>query len=311
MATLIETRLREAMAEYMDTYNRTRSDSIFASLVLDKGADQGFFKPAVVTLPGEPTEFTGNATVHSQDSASVIYETKVFEYTLGIDRNLLAKTDAISRGEVSRIIRGMANKAVGHMDKRLTTLLLTGESTGNIGGGAFFSATVAIPGGSTLDNLVGTSVSGSAAEVLSSFCSAQAHFISMRNAGNDLVTGVIPKVGVMYDPRATNGTSIHKNVLDALNPDFSNDVSKPDAAEYMMLPNGYLSGSVDDIWFFDMGAMDKAFTAGWQQRPVLESNVGVQTDSDRLLNRRDLFQTSWSYEVAFGSPYSAVLGNDA
>lgn len=312
MASLLETRLREAMAEFLDTYNRARADSIFSGLMLDQNADMGFFKPAAVTLPGEPTEFTGNATIHSVDSASVIFNTLVFEYTLGIDRNKLMKSDAISRGEVSRIIRGMANKSVGHLDKRLTTLLLSGESTGNIGGGAFYSDTVTIPGGGTFDNIVnGTGISGSATEVLVAFRAAQAAFISMRNAGNDLVTGSIPKVGVMYDPRRVNGTLIHKNVLDALNPDLANDVSKPDAAEYVLLPNSYLDGTVDDIWFFDMAALDKAFIAGWQQRPILESNVGLQTDSDRLLNRRDLFQTSWAYEVSFGSPYASVLGNDA
>lgn len=311
MASLLETRLRESMVEYYDAYNRARADSIYASLVFDLNAADGFFKPVAVTLPGEATEFEGTAIVHSVDSASQIFETSVFEYTLGIDRNKLMKADSLSRGEVSKIIRGMAMKAVGHMDKRLTTLLLTGETTGNIGGGAFFSDTVTIPGGQTFDNLVGTSVSGTAVEVLAAFRSAQALFISMRNAGNDLVSGAIPKIGVMYDPRAVNGTLIHKSILDALNPDLANDVSKPDQAEYQLLPNGYLSGSVDDIWFWDMGALDKPFIAGWQQRPVLESNIGAVVDSDRLLSRRDLFQTSWSYEVSFGNSYAGVLGNDA
>lgn len=313
MANPLETRLRESMAEFYDTYNRVRADSIFASLVNDQGAEEGFFKPVAITLPGEPTEFVGNATVHSPDSASQIYETKVFEYTLGIDRNLLMKTDAMSRGSVSRIIRGMANKAIGHMDKRLTTLLLTGETVGNIGGGAFYSSTVTIPGANnTFDNITATAVSGSAAEVRNAIFEAQHLFLSMRNAGNDLTSGQFPRVGVMYDPRATNGTLIGKSVMDAINPDRLDGGHIFKEGSVVPLPNGYFSGSIADLNFFDMDALDKAFIAGWQQRPVLESNVnGATVDSDRILNRRDLFQTSWAYEVAFGSSYASVLGNDA
>lgn len=312
MATLLETRLRESMVEFYETYNRARQTSIFARLVMDMPAPAGFFKPTALALPGEPSQFMGNAIVHSIESAAATaLETLVYEYTLGIDRNLLEKTDELSRGAVSRIIQGMVNKAIGHMDKKLTTLLLTGESTGNLAGGAFFSATVTLPGGNTMDNIVGTSVSGSAAEVRGAIHAAQHHFISMRNAGNDLARGDMPVIGVMYDPRATNTTLIGQSVMDAIRPDRLDGGYIFEAGSVVPIPNGYFSGSIADLFFFDLNAVDKPFIAGWQQRPVLESNVGVRTDSDRLLNRRDLFQTSWAYECSFGSPYAAVLGNDA
>lgn len=311
MASVIETRLRESMAEFLDMFNKARATSVFGNLVMDTNAPEGFFKPAAVTLPGEASEFKGNATVFDVDSASAIYETLVFEYTLGIDRNKLEKLDSISKGEVTRIIRGMVKKAIGHIDKRLTALLLTGESAGSIVSGGFFSATAALPGGQTFDNIVGTSVSGSAAEVRGAIRAAQAAFISMRNAGNDLTSDVIPTIGVMYDPRATNGSLIHQSVADAINPDRLDGGAKFEPGTVVPMPNGYFSGSIADLWFFDINADMKPFIAGWQQRPVLESNVGATVDGARILNRQDLFQTSWAYEVAFGNPMAAVLGNDA
>lgn len=318
MTTPLETRLRESMAEFYDTYNRVRQDSIFAGLVEDQNADMGFFKPVATTLPGEPTEFRGNAIVHTPDSASQNYNTLVFEYTAGLDRNILEKTDAMSRGQISKMLRGMAAKAVGHMDKRLTTLMLTGVSTGNIGGGAFYSDTVTIPGAAnTLDNITATATTGSAAEVRGAIHEARHLFLRMRNAGNDLVSGKFPRVGVMYDPGTVNGILIGQSVEDAIRPDRLDGGYIFESGSVLPIPNGYLSGSIADLFFFDLDAHDKAFIAGWQQRPVLEHNVsaagggGGLISTSRLMNRQDLFQTSFAYEVAFGSPYASVFGNDA
>lgn len=310
MSTVLETNLRLAITEFVDTYNRALQTSMFAPMLEEVNADTGYFKPAAVSVPGEMELFNGTLNVKSVESAAQIYETKVFAMGVGIDKNLLGKTDSISKGQVSKVIRGVASKAIGHLDRRLTTLLLTGESVGNLVSGAFYSATGTMPGGAvTYDNIVGTSVSGSAAEVRAAIRAAQAHFLALRNAGNDLQRGSVPRIGVMYDPRRTNGTPIHQSVADAINPDILNDAAKFEAGSVIAIPNGYLSGSIDDIWFFDLDALDKSFIVGWEQKPLLETIN--PNDSHSLIFRKFLVSLSAAYEVSFGSPMSSILGNDA
>lgn len=310
MATVIETNLRLALTEFADYYNKALPNSLFGRVLDEVNADTGYFKPAAISVPGEMELFNGTLNVKSVETAAQIYETKVFAMGVGIDRNLLAKTDSISKGQVSKIIRGVVSKAIGHLDRRLTTLLLTGESVGNLVSGAFYSATGTMPGGNvTYDNIVGTSVSGSAAEVRSAIRAAQAHFVAMRNAGNDLQNGEAPRIGVMFDPRRTNGIPIYQSVADALNPDILNDAAKFAPGSVVAMPNGYLSGSVDDLWFFDLDALNKTFIVGWEQKPLLESIN--PNDSHSLIFRKFLTSLSAAYEVAFGNPMSSVLGNDA
>ena len=309
MATALETRLRESMVEYYAIFNKERETSVFAGTYMEVPAETGFFKPAAITLPGEPEEFTGTVTYNTPNSAAQIYETKVFVYGVELSRDLLMKTDAISRGEVSRILAQAARKAVGQLDKRLTALLLTGESTGSLVSGAFFSATSALPGGATLDNLVGTSTSGSAAEVRAATHAARAHFLAMRGAGNTLMNSGWPRIGLMYDPRATNGTPIHQNVMDALFPDALDGAQIIPAGTVLAMPNGYFSGSNADLYFFDLDVPEKALVVGWQQKPILETN---NPNSDSwITNRRARYVASWALECAFGNPAGAVLGNDA
>lgn len=315
MATVLETRIRESMVEYYGIYNKARATSVFeapggGSAYMSADASMGFFKPTAIVVGGEPEEFTGTVNYNTPVAAAQTYETKVFVYGVEIDRNLLEKTDAISRGEVTRILTAAARRSVEHMDKRLTALLITGESAGNLtSAGAFFSATSALPGGSTLDNLVGTGVSGSATEVRAATHSARGHILSMRGAGNQLMNNGWPRLGLMYDPRATNGTPIHQNVMDALYPDTLEAGQKIPEGSVIPMPNPYLSGSVADLWYFDLDSPEKAMIVGWQQQPILESN---SPNSDSwLTNRRARYVASWAYECAFGNNASCVLANDA
>jgi hypothetical protein len=310
MATVIETNLRLALTEFVDTYNKALPVSLYGRVLEEINADTGFFKPAALSVPGEMELFNGTLNVKNVESAAQIYETKVFAMGVGIDKNLLGKTDSISKGQVSKIIRGTVSKAIGHLDRRLTALMLTGESVGNLVSGAFYSATGTMPGAAaTYDNIVGTSVSGSAAEVRAAIRAAQAHFVSMRNAGNDLQNGEAPRIGVMFDPRRTNGIPIYQSVADAINPDILNDAAKFAPGSVVAMPNGYLSGSIDDLWFFDLDALSKTFIVGWEQKPLLETIN--PNDSHSLIFRKFLVSLSQAYEVSWGSPFSSVLGNDA
>ena len=311
MATVFETRLRESLAEFYDIYNNELTTSVFSGAFMEVPADEGFFKPNAIVLPGEAVEFQGTVPMNTPQSAAQLYETLVFVYGAWIDRNLLQKTDVMSRGAVSRILRQIAQKQISHLDKKLTTLLLTGETAGNITDKtvAFFSATSALPGGSTIDNLVGTAVSNDAGEIRSAVHAARAKFLSMRGAGNQLINGGWPRIGMMYDPRATNTNLIHESVMDALFPDEAPSVQKIPEGSVVPMPNAYLSGSIDDVWFFDLDVAEKALIVGWQQRPVLDA-TDAGSDS-YVVNRRQTFVSSWAYETSFGNNAAGILGNDA
>ena len=232
-------RLRESAAEFHDIFNQTKEESLFNGLVQDVDARLGFFKPAALALPGQPSEFTGTATVHTVNSASQSYETKVYEYTWGMDINMIMRLDAASRGMVTTILRGIARKWVGHSDRKLTTLLQTGESVGGLDGGAIFSSTAYTPNpGITVDNVTATATSGSAAEVLSTTHEALGLFETMLGAGNDLVHGSNPNVILMFSP--VGQTDERKFVYDALQPMLLNDEYKFDGAQIVPRANGYL-----------------------------------------------------------------------
>ena len=148
-----------------------------------------------------------------------------------------------------------------------------------------------------------------AAEVLGTVHAARAGFLSMRGAGNQLINGGWPRIGLMYDPRTTNGALIHESVMDALFPDEIASKQKIPEGSVVPMPNAYLDGTVDDLWFFDLDVAEKALMVGWQQRPVLDM-TDAGSDS-YVVNRRATFVSSWAYEVAFGNSAAAIIGNDA
>lgn len=309
------TRLRESMVEFYEIFNRAKQDSIFDGLVQEVPAELGFFKPAALALPGQPSEFSGTATVHTIDSLSQSYETKVYEYTWQLDKNLIMRTDAASRGMVSRMLRGIASKWVGHRDRKLTTLLQTCESAGGLDGNAIVGSTVATLDGSiTVDNQTATAVSGSADEVLSATHEALGLFETMRNTNNDLAKGAAPRVLLMFDP--VGQTNERKFVYDALQPMLLNDEYKFDGNQVVPRANGYL-GTDPDLYFFDLDTPDKYFVCGVEQDADFVTTLGMgggagQADGFQILYRKHLGQTSYVYECAFsGNPYGMVHGNDA
>lgn len=304
------TRLRESMVEFYEIFNRAKSDSIFEGLVQEVPAELGFFKPAALALPGQPSAFSGTATVHTIDSRSKSYDTIVYEYTWQLDKNLIMRTDAASRGMVSRMLRGIASKWVGHRDRKLTTLLATCETTGGLDGNAIVGNTVATLDGSiTVDNQTATAVSGSADEVLSATHEALGLFETMRNTNNDLAKGNAPRVKLMFDP--VGQTDERKFVYDGLKPMLLNDEYKFADTEVVLQANGYLGGN-PDLFFFDLDTPDKYFVCGVEQDADFVTTLGSQGDGFQILYRKHLGQTSYVYECAFsGNPYGMVHGNDA
>ncbi len=305
------TRLREAATEFLDIFERGQAESKFAGLTQDVDASAGFFKPAAIGLPGEPTAFTGTATVHAINSSSKSYDSVIYEYTWGIDKNMLMRTDKLARGQVSAMLRNIVRKWVGHKDKTLTTLLATGESVGTHAASAIFSTTAATLNPSvTVNNKHGTAVSGSANEVLAALHAGAGLFEAMRNNGNDLVNGGnAPRVRLMYSGAGQTGE--RQYVYDALKPMLLNDKYLFEGNIVQPVNNPYL-GANADMWMFDLDTPNKFFVVGVEQQADFVTNLGSQSDSDVILHRRNLGQTSYGYGVAFsGDPTGAVLLNDA
>lgn len=303
------TRLRESAAEFHDLFNKARQDSLFDGLVMEIDASLGFFKPAALALPGAPSEFTGTAIVHTVNSASQSYETKVYEYTWGLDINLIMRLDKVGRGQATEMLRGIARKWVGHQDRKLTTLLQTGESTGGLDGNGIFSSTAYTPNpGVTVDNVTATAVSGSADEVLSTTHEAFGLFETMTNVGTDLAHNGELNLILMFSP--VGQTDERKFVMDALEPMLLNDEYKFPAGKVTPRSNGYL-GAEADLYFFVRDHNPKFFVCGVEQSPDFVTTAGAP-DWARIINRQEVGQTSYVYECAFsGDPYGAVLGNDA
>lgn len=309
MGDVNTTRLREAATEFLDMFERGQAESKFAGLTQDVDASAGFFKPAAIGLPGEPTEFTGTATVHAINSSSKSYDTAIYEYTWGIDKNMLMRTDKLARGQVTAMLRNIVRKWVGHKDKLLTTLLATGESVGTHAATAIFSATTAtLNPGVTVDNIFGTGVSGSAAEVLAALHQGFAHFEAMRNNGNDLVNGKTPRVALMYS--GTGQAGERQFVYDALKPMLLNDKYLFGGDQVIPVNNAYL-GTNADMWMFDLDTPNKFFVVGVEQQADFITDLGTP-GYGVIMNRRNLGQTSYGYGVAFaGDPTGAVMLNDA
>lgn len=309
MADVNTTRLREAATEFLDMFERGQAESRFAGLTQDVDASAGFFKPAAIGLPGEPTEFTGTATVHAINSSSKSYDTAIYEYTWGIDKNMLMRTDKLARGTVTAMLRNIVRKWVGHKDKLLTTLLATGESVGTHAGSAIFSDTAAtLNPNVTVDNKFGTAVSGSANEVLAALHAGFGLFEAMRNNGNDLVNGKTPRVVLMYSGAGQPGE--RQFVYDALKPMLLNDKYMFGGDQVIPVNNPYL-GANADMWMFDLDTPNKFFVVGVEQQADFITDLG-SPGYGVIMNRRNLGQTSYGYGVAFsGDPTGAVLLNDA
>ena len=309
MADVNTTRLREAATEFLDMFERGQAESKFAGLTQDVDASAGFFKPAAIGLPGEPTEFTGTATVHAINSSSKSYDTAIYEYTWGIDKNMLMRTDKLARGQVSAMLRNIVRKWVGHKDKLLTTLLATGESVGTHAASAIFSTTTAtLNPNVTVNNKFGTSTTGSAAEILAALHGGMALFEAMRNDGNDLVNGKTPRVALMYSGLGQTGE--RQFVYDALKPMLLNDKYIFQGDQVIPVNNPYL-GTNADAWLFDLDTPNKFFVVGVEQQADFVTDLG-SPGYGVIMNRRNLGQTSYGYGVAFsGDPTGAVMLNDA
>lgn len=307
MLDLNTNRLREISANLLADYDQHQSTSLFAGLYEEVDASVGFFKAAAAALIGEPEEWTGAPVIRSVATASVVYEPKAYQYTFGINVNELGRLNTLASNAFNAKITRLARKWIGFIDRRLTALLVTGESTGSFAGTAIFSSTAPLLNGQQINNVYGPNVSGSASEVLAAIHEGRVLMNAMRNMANDLVRSSTPTVALMYSPNGQTGEE--QSVMDALKAQLVNDRYKFGNDEIVLRPNYYL-GANPDMWLFDVSSSDKMFVLGVEQQP--DFWFAGNDAATRINTRKVLAATSMVFEVAFsGNPMQGVLLNDA
>lgn len=305
----IHSNLREARAEFVQLYSEVSQNDPFEGLVETYAAPEGFAKITALTSPGGMEDAKGTAVVNGLDSATYSIETKLRRKTVGIERNLLTKSDAVARGEVTRALRSLAEIVVADRAERLTDLLETGESAGGVGTTAQFSASNGIPGTTvTFDNLKSGAWTDSAAEVLSAIWKGQQAFADMLSAHGYLYHGNPKnlKFALMYHPAITS------YVMDAVSPQLLNDKARVDQLVELR-PNSYLSNQ-DHMYLMVMGGSRKPLVYAEQEAPNLISTIGAKADDASLaliMQNQELFQARYAGEVGFGSALHAVKLKDA
>lgn len=299
----IQAALREAKADFFGMFTQAAKQSIFDRITRKIPAAEGFFKIADIYPVGEMEDFVGTATVNGLDSASISVDTKLREYTLGIDHNLLMKTDAISRGEVTRQLQKLAERIACDIDKRQTVSL---EANGtDIFGSAFFSDTKDIPGSNvTFDNLRSGAWTDSAGEVRDAIFEGIVALHGMRNSANCRVHDDPEKKQfmLMYHPAIT------QFVMDAVFPQLLNDAARVDGIVQLM-SNTYLTDE-DDMYMFVLDNQYAPVVYGEQEAPNLITTSG-DDDAEKILHNNLLWQARYAGEVGYGSAFSAVKLLDA
>lgn len=308
-ASTIHANLREARAEFIQLYNEVSKNDPFEGLYEMYAAPEGFAKITSLTAPGKMQDATGTAQVDGLDSASYTVTTKLRRKTVGIDRNLLNRSDAVAKGEVSRALRALAEIVVADRAERMTDLLETGESVGGVGTTAQHSATNGIPGTTvTFDNLKSGAWTDSAAEVLSAVWKGHQAFADMLAAHGYLYHGNPKnlKFALMYHPAITS------YVMDAVNPQLLNDKARIDSI-IELRPNSELANQ-DHMYMFILGGSRKPMVYAEQEAPNMISTIGANSQDAAfsvIMQNQELFQARYAGEVGWGSPLHVVKLKDS
>lgn len=296
----IQARLREAKAEALGLFNTMDSISFFigSGIARQMPANEGFLKLAGLSAPGRMNEKSGfpgqTAAKSGLDSASREVAGQTFYKTIQIDNDLLLRTDAIARGEVSRIIREQSMVVGGEIDRQLSALLIANGAW--MSGSAMFSSTNGpIPGsGITFDNLENSAGSSAANQKTNYYkwVSFNAKIMNAMNYAQNNPSS--PPVPVLMHP-----ADIAEGVDDAFN------ITAPGAAiatqnrvnKVRTLINPYLTDAADN-WYFNTSAGSAFFAVGMTRQP--EIKVWEDYDND-----------CWNFKVIFGAafaPWNVMLG---
>ncbi len=306
-STLI-TKLRDARMEFLGMFNKMSERSLFSGAFQTIPAPEGYGKIVSTAIPGRMEEKTQDggsaATIEGIDGKSYEIATKVYRKTIGIDKDLLEREDAISQGAISRELSKQARAVVAERDRQLTSLLTTNGN--DIFGSAFYANTKTMPGGQTIDNLISGAYGASSTEVKDGFFAAIEQLMGMVNAASYLYHGA--------DAQDIRPIVMYPAALENLMQDaFSTQLLTAGVAGSNVLfnraqlrVNPYLDATSTTDWY--VMVPDAEFPVLWEARgkdPEIVSNIEAP-DSDVILHDRFLFQVRAKFGVGYGSAFNTI-----
>lgn len=301
-------KLREASSAFSGMFSQRMAGGLFADLFREVPTTAGQYAKISGLYPvGQMEDAVGTATVDGLDAAEYLIKTKGRRYTGGIEHEILMTGDSAFEGEVSRQIMLSSEIVACDIERRFTTLL---EANGNdIFGSAFFADTKTIPGTAiSFDNLRSGAWSDSAAEVRASVFEGILAFELMLNSMNCRVHGTSDEGGtryvLMYHP------NIKAFVMDALNPELSNDAARLDSMGVTARSNPYLTDA-DDLYLFAVDPVFTPFVLAKRGEVEFRNTLGLLNEYNVIMENQHLWQPYYAAEVGYGSAFSGVKLVDA
>lgn len=303
-------KMREASTAFSGMFHKMAAQSMFSGLFREIPTTAGQYGKLAGVFPiGEMEDAQGTATVEGLDAAEKLIKTKGRRYTGGIDYEVLMSGDSAFEGELSRVIMQSADVVLCDIEKRLTTKLESGTTDTDLFGNSFFNDTKTIPGsGISFDNSLSGAYTDAASEVRDAVFEGLAAFDSFRNSMNCRVHNVPeeggPQFVLMYHP------DVREFVLDALNPELSNDAARLDELGVVGRANPYLSDA-DDMYLFVVDPVYSPMVMVKRGEPEFRGPTGTPADVELIMNNQILWQPYYSAEVDYGSAFSAIKLTDA
>lgn len=296
----LKTNLAFCKGEMLNSFNEAKKTSPFDGLVADQRTPEGIVKFAFSFVGPAYRLFTGEAQPVGLDAANITIETAKYKNTVSVSKSQLDRSKAIMGDEmIMRPIRKMGADALFARDAKIAALL---EANSNdVLGSAFFAsaATLRNSNGVTITNTVsGTGTSES--QMRTDFYSAIAAMNAIKNTAGRRYHGDSfqrTKPILLY-PAALQ--SVVETVF------MAQTLSGGGANTTYGRVEPRLVGDLTDVndWFLvNAKPTYMPILFADEADPDFKSNLpsGDQADSNLLLRDEVIFNSDYSFEVAFGS----------
>ena len=303
-------KLREADTAFAGMFSQRMANGLFTGLFREVPTTAGQYAKIAGLYPvGEMEDAKGTANVDGLDAAEYLLKTKGRRYTGGIEHEILMTGDSAFEGEVSRQIMLSSEIIACDIEKRMTAIVEAGDTDNDIFGSPFFDDVKTIPGTAiSFNNERSGAWTGSATEVRSAVFEGLEAFDEMRNSMNCRVHATPeeggPQFVLMYHP------SVREFVMDALNPELSNDAARLDALGVVGQYNPYLTDP-DDMYLFVVDPVYTPFVLAKRGEAEFRSTLGNINEYNVIMENTHLWQPYYAAEVGYGSSFSGIKLVDA
>jgi hypothetical protein len=300
----IAAKWREAKTILSGMVSKAPQFSDFEGMLASVPAPEGYFKLADWVIPGKFKTRSGTATVNGVSAFSKEYTTSVKEYLIEVDKDLMERTDAISMGEFSRIVRSIGSGMMADRDERMTALLTTpGTDIFNVS----FLGSHTIPDTAVTFNNILTGAGVTAANIQTDFWAAVAHFSTLAGSTGYRYHGSRGK-GLRYV--AMYPAALEEVMQNAFAAQLgSNGGSNVAFNKVELRVNPSLDATSESDWYLEV--LDDNY-------PVIVEGVGKAlefsetqvNDSYVIINGKHLMKVEYKSGFAPGSPMHLVRINN-